>query len=167
MARRSKEEMRAEFERLSDIFEVILDFDCSRMSEAEAARKRSRVHSRERMYSWVETGKATMSEIIAGTREAINDQSEALSELLNFDDEYVSGFLAYYQRRTGRDFFEDAGNPKKIARKILKRGNIADEAEYRVLMGILNNVDQTVFKADEIDKINEMFRQFDGAHKET
>ncbi len=161
MARRSKKEMRAEFDRLSDIFEVVCEFQRSRMNPATVAEHRSLTATREKMLSWVEDGKATLSEIVAATREAINDQNEMLSESTEDGDSFALDFFAYYKERTGRDYCDDAGHPRKLARAILKRGEIIDETEFRFMNGILSNVDQMVFKGDEIDCVAEMLNRFE------
>lgn len=160
MVRRTKEEMRAEFDRLSDIFELYCEFERSKMSKERAENHRSLVTSREEMISWVEQGKATMSDIVAGTREAINDTNEMLSYSVEDRTSYASEFFAFYRERTGRDYYDDAGHPKKMARKILKRGEILDETEYRLIDGVLSNVEQTVFKDNEIARVNEMLSRF-------
>jgi hypothetical protein len=161
MVRRSKEELRAEFNRLSDIFGLFCEFERSRMSPARAAEHRSLVAGPEKMLSWVEEGKATMSQIIAGTREAINDQNEMLGYSAEAGDSFAPEFLAFYKEKTGRDYYDDAGHPRKMARMILKRNEIVDETEFRLINGIMSNVDQTVFKKDEIERIAEMLHRFE------
>lgn len=163
MPRRSKEELRAEFDRLSDIFELFLEFERSRMSEAEAAEHRSLIHTREKMLTWVEDGIDTMSGIIAGTRQAINDNNEMLTDCAEVGDPFFPEFLAFYKEKTGRDYYDDAGNPKKMARKIFKRGEISDETEFYLIMGVVNNVEQTVFNSDETVRVNQMLFQFENA----
>lgn len=161
MARRSKEEMRVEFNRLWDIFELFCEFERSRMSPARAAEHRSLVPAREKMLSWVEEGKATMSQIVAGTREAINDHNEVLGYSAEAGDSFAPEFLAFYRKKTGRDYYDDAGHPRRVARMILKRNEIVDETEFRLINGIISNVDQTVFKGDEIDRVTEMLHRFE------
>lgn len=153
--------MRAEFDRLSDIFELFCEFERSKMSPAKAAEHRSLIPTPEQMLSQIGKDGTTMSHIIAGVREAINDHNEMLTYSTETGHSFVSEFLAFYKQRTGRDYFDDAGHPKKIARKIIRRGEIIDETEFRLIMGILNNVDQTVFKGDEIDHINKMLFRFE------
>lgn len=161
MARRSKDEMRAEFSRLFDIFELFCEFERSRMSPARAAEHRSLVATREKMLSWVEEGKATMSQIVAGTREAINDQNEMLCYAAEAGDSFALEFLAFYRQKTGRDYYGDAGHPRKMARTILKRNEIVDETEFRLINGIICNVDQAVFRGDEIGRVNDMLLRFE------
>lgn len=161
MARRSKEEMRAEFNRLSDIFELFCEFQRSRMDAPRAAKQQSLIPTREKMLSWVEEGKATMSQIVAGTREAINDQNELLCYSAEAGDPFAREFLAFYKEKTGREYYDDAGHPRKIARMILKRNEIVDETEFRLVNSIICNVNQTVFKGEEIDRVTDMLRRFE------
>ena len=160
MARRTKEEMRAEFDRLSDIFELYCEFERSKMSRERSEKHRSLVISREEMISWVEQGKAKMSDIVSGTRQALNDVNEMLSYSVEDRTSYAPEFFAFYRERTGRDYYDDAGHPRKMARKILKRGEILDETEYRIIDSVLSNVEQTVFKDNEIARVNEMLSRF-------
>ena len=161
MARRSKEEMRAEFDRLSEIFELFLEFEMSKMHWEEAERTRKLVPTPEQMLAMVGVNGTTMSHIIAGTREAINDNNQCLSEMIEDGDSFAREFLAFYRARTGRDYFDDAGHPKKMARAIFKSGEIADETEFRLMMGVLNNVEQTVFKEKEVEHVSDMLYRFE------
>lgn len=163
MARRSKEEMLTEFHRLYEVFEVFCDFKRSRMSPEAAAKNRSEIPTKEQVLSLVAGKRATLSQIIAGTREAINDQNSDLSEHMEVGDEFVSELFHYYRQRTGRDYFADVGHPKTMARTILRRGKIIDETEFRLISDTLSNVDQTVFKGDEVELANQMVFRFEDA----
>lgn len=162
MARRTKEELLKEFHRLSDIFELTFEFQLSRRSEADVAWMRDSVPSRDDMLSWVERGEATLSQIVSGTREAINDNNEELSHAMQDSDPYAVEFLAFYRDRTGRDYYDDAGHPKKMARAILRRGKIEDETEWRFINGILSDTTQTTFKEKDVARLNRMLGQFEG-----
>ena len=116
MARRTREELLAEFHRLSDIFELFVEFDLSRKTESDAARYRSLIPTREDMLADVEGGGSTLSQVVAGTREAINDQNEMMGFGAEEGDPFVPEFLAFYRARTGRDYYDDAGNPRNMAR---------------------------------------------------
>ena len=95
-------------------------------------------------------------------REAKNDTDAQLSDLEDEGSPFAPAFLAFYKERTGRDYY-DAGQPKKIARRILKRGEIADEVEFRLHSGIRGNVEQTLFNDEEIDRVNDMLIRFEGS----
>lgn len=161
MARRSREELKAEFDRLYDVFELFLEFELSQVDEEHAAFRKSLVPTREQVLSLVGKDGVTMSNIVDGTRQAINDQNEMLSIAAEDGEPFASEFLEFYKARTGRNYFDDAGNLSKIARTIFKRGEIADEMEFRLLMGVLNNVEQTVFKGKEVERVSEMLYRFE------
>ena len=113
------------------------------------------------MLATVGTDGTTMSHVIAGTREAINDHNQELSDMIEDGDPFAPAFLAYYAQKTCRDYYGDAGHPKKMARAILKRGEITDETEFRLIMGVLNNVDQTIFKENEVERVGNMLYRFE------
>lgn len=130
------------------------------MTDAQAAEYSASILSREHLLSLVAKGEATMSTIVGGTREALNDINEMLGYSIEEGDTFASDFFAFYKRRTGREYYSDAGNPKKMARQILRRSKIIDATEYRFIDGILGNAEQTIFKDDELDRINDMLARF-------
>lgn len=160
MARRTKQELLAEFHRLFDIFELFVEFQIAWETERDGASLWPRVPSREDDLADVENGGATLSQSVSGLRDAVNDQNEMLGYAAEEGDPFVPKFLAFYRARTGRDYYDDAGSPRKMGRLILKRGHIADATEYRLINGILSDTTQTVFKEKEIGRVNEMLDRF-------
>lgn len=156
MARRSKQEMRAEFDRLYGIFETIVAFK-KRSVPKEHLSSFDAVPSREAMLNWVETGKATLSGLISGTNQAIHDFSCDLYEEGAFGDKKVQDFLELYSaRHDGRSYFSDVGDPIKDATKILRRGVIRNKTEWFLIKAIMDDVEQTSFTPSEQDQLSQM-----------
>jgi malate synthase len=163
MVRRGKDELLAELNRFWDI----LDASWACRSELhdtfdpELAEVLTYRPSRQSFLSVAGNGQATMSQLLAGVRQAINDESEKWGLHETRPGPEASAFLTFYEGKTGRAYFEDAGNPRKLARRIPGRGEIVNETEYDLVLGISSNVDQTVFKGQHIDRINEMMGSFE------
>jgi len=159
MARRSKAELLDEFHRLSDAFDWLWAVELGRYPEAADMPPASR----EQQLAAVEDGAATLSDIIAGTREAVSDMIRGF----NFDapdpPEAHLRFFAEYRQATGRDFFADAGRPNQRAKAILKRGQIKDDEEFRLLLDLLNDLDQKVLTSRQTDTANALLAAYEAA----
>gem|GEM_PF-6534090 len=168
MPRRTKEELKLEFERLSSIFQVIIDFE--RTETPEQAADLDLVRTKEDMLGWVASGKATLSEITRGTQMAINDFQMGLSDF-NEETHYLMSpfergpdrnkFLAFYRERTGRDFYLDVTDSKQTARSVVRRGNIKTEVEYYVVVELVNDVSQSVLSQTELVQVGDMIVEFE------
>jgi hypothetical protein len=158
MKRRTKAEILLEFHRVADVFDVAWDIQCEIYPEFRATRHL--VASREKMLGWVDDGKATASQILAGCRQALND----FFEMHDFDDpdRDPSGavFLREYRLRTGREFFDDAGRPWILVSRVLARGHINDETEYQLLNAICASGDQKRFSQGDITKAELLLLKF-------
>jgi len=159
--RRTSQEVIEEFHRLYDCFEVISEcmFGDGGIPGMESALENT--IPRARMLQFVDEKKVTASEIVSGTREALNDTTEELLILQEDNPEDVKRILANYRKRTGRDYWQDAGHPKKMINAILKRGTIADETEFRLVNAYLGNLDQTVMTPKQVEKANEILAHFE------
>lgn len=163
MARRTKDELLAEFHRLYDIFETADEFRLRRLGVADAERDRGFTPTRERMLTQLGQQGVTLSQLIAGTREAINDTSEMYGDPDDSRNGEARAFHAFYRERTGRDWFADAGNPAKMARAILQRGRIRDETEWRLLTAVLADTEQTVLAGADAARAEAMLTAFEDA----
>lgn len=161
MARRSKEELLSEFHRLCDILDVCIEFMKDMAALHGIPDHTDALQPRDYWLAQVGKNGTTLTDLISGTQQAINDQSEELGYWLEDEPAIAAKFLSVYKQRTGRDYFVDAGNPKKLARKLLKRNEIQSESEYYLLTGILSDVEQTVFDHKDIEKINQMLVKFE------
>lgn len=106
-------------------------------------------------------GGPTLSQLLAGMRQAINDIGEGLTHGLEANDPDARAFLAHYRERTGREWWADAGDPATMARAILRRGRIRDETEWHLLDGILGDVDQRALSEQEAARAGDLLRAFE------
>lgn len=161
MPRRSKEEILQEFHRLSDAFEAALDMQeklCPKWRE-----ERCLVLSRGDMLKHVENGKATASQILSGTREAVSDLIGGMGLDSADPPPFAAAFLSDYRRTTGRDFFADAGRPHQRVKSLHKRGTVKSDEEFRLLMGVLNDTDQNILTSRQVEKANAMLLAYEAA----
>ena len=101
------------------------------------------------------------SELLTGLQQAVNDFTLGLQEGIKNGDPDAVSLLSRYKKETGRNFFHDAGNPRKVVIKILKRGTIANETEFYLLKELLSDGDQTVFSAIQTTRAIEMIDCFE------
>lgn len=160
MVRRTKQEMLEEFDRIFNIYELIQEFIRSQSSPIQL-QLLTRKPTRDQMLAQVGTNGISLSALILGVRSAISEHSDDLRECIEDGDEFASDFFKFYREKTGRNYFHDAGNPTKIARQILKRGQIRNEIEFRLITDVLNDVEQAVFNPDEISLVNSMMERFE------
>jgi len=165
MARRSKAEMVAEFERLYSVFSVIVDFEALDNPEM-----REVVASREAMLGWVESGTATLSEIIAGVQVPINEFRFGLRRYTEAEKRRLApaergpdmdAFLAFYRERKGLSFLADVADPIETAKQVMKRGKVRGEVEYYLMAEFLNDLDQTVFDGGKLALLENMTTDFE------
>ncbi|MEM9971146.1 MAG: hypothetical protein AAF762_08610, partial [Pseudomonadota bacterium] len=94
--------------------------------------------------SWLELvdeGKATISQLIAGTKEALNDMSPRGSSYPS-EAAYETRFLQEYENITGRSFWSDYPKPQAQLKAIRARGAIADNTEARLVQDRLSDADE-------------------------
>lgn len=158
MARRSKEQMLAEFHRIYDVSEVLFDIGCEiGLYDAE---DRKLLISRARYLELVKNREATLSQCISGIMQAINDfvllPSDASTE-----EVALHGYVRHrYKEMTGSNLFSDLEDPVSLAKKIVKKAKITTDEEHYVLKEILIAVDQTVFSSDETIRAEEMLSEY-------
>ena len=157
MPRRSKAELLAEYHRLCDAVEISHEALCRMEPEW---RQFPGPTPREVYLSLVDRGETTLSECIAGAREALTDLAPRGSP---YPEEAAreARFLALYTEVSGRSYWEDCTRPGAQAKAILRRGYLADETEWRLLESILADVSQTILNARGIEKANEMLSEFE------
>lgn len=120
------------------------------------------VTSSERMLEWVEEGQATLSQIIAGTQQAIKDFNVTLVEDASNGGSLVQRFATFYRNRNdGREYFSDVANPRKLAAKILQRGKLKNDTEWYLLKELTTAADQTLFTPAETDTIDRMLATYE------
>jgi hypothetical protein len=147
--RRSHEELIAEFHRLCDAFDC--NDECAYLGYSDPERiggNRMGPYPREKALSWLAAKTATPSQIVAGARKALSDLSIGLLDVLRNDPMRFRTILERYRTRTARDYFEDAGHPKKMLKVLLRRDRLFDEAEYRLLDAFLNDMSSSMSDAE-------------------
>lgn len=159
MARRSRQELIEEVHRLSDTFETAMDILCEIDPRWQA--DRHLVIPRENMVSAIEQGRATPSEILAGLRAGLSD----LVGHPQFGDpqrDPVGAEMARrYRDRTGRSLLTDAGDPRRVARQVLRRGLIRDDDEARLISGYLADTTGGLFTPDQRDRATALLRDYE------
>jgi len=141
--RRTRNELEAEFFRLYEVCEIADEFSHKRGLDGDWTPPKSPT-AREWMEGCLRQG-ATMSQIVAGAWEAVDDNLAMFEEL-------SKDFVAFYNERTGRDFYREFSDPARRAKAILKRGRIEDDTEFRLLTEILSNVEQTIFTPRQAER---------------
>lgn len=105
MERPSDSHLLAEFHRLFDVFDTVLDILCELSVDWNA--RRHYVTSRAQTLAWVDEGKCSLSEILSGTQDALDD---AISEFDFTRPDYNpegAALLARYSEITQQNFFDD------------------------------------------------------------
>jgi len=161
MARRNADEILAEFHRLSDIFDLFNEFVAIQKGPVAGAEYLSSILTREQSLYAVARKETTLSQITSGTRQAVNDQNVVLADIAEEGDPFATDFFEFYKTRTGRNYYDDAGCIKKMARAIFRRGEIADETEYYLLKEFLIDTMQSVFKPKELKALSLMMASYE------
>jgi hypothetical protein len=161
VARRSKEELIAEFHRLYDLFETLTACQEPLFDPDDFKWFNEHVPTREHMLECLADGKVTASELVQGTQQGVNDYLSDIEGALEDEPEKAKLVLVAYKERTGRNLFDDVGNPKKTAKLIFKRGKIENDTEFYLLKEVMSNVDQTVFKELQATKAYAMLDEYD------
>lgn len=161
MAQRTKAELLAEARRIGALYDAWREFQLTYGPPERAARMRETTCPSEQWFAGAGRGGPTLSQLIEGTRQAVNDASETITDAVEQGWPEGKGFLNFYRARTGRDWYDDAGDPAKASRAILKRGRIRNETEWYVLEGILTRADQAVFDPEEVERLGAMRRAFE------
>ncbi|MEC3859830.1 hypothetical protein VK792_00915 [Mesobacterium sp. TK19101] len=160
MARRTKEELLAEFHRLSGVFETACDIQCD--LDPDFQKTRHLIITRDQMLGWHDAGTATASTILSGVREGLNDISTGVMVALSENASSGRRFLDRYSARTGRDFFDDAGRPDAAIKAILARGRILDDTEYRLLSDALADTGNTLLTQKQTTKAETLMASYAG-----
>ncbi|MEL6642514.1 MAG: hypothetical protein AAFQ79_01155 [Pseudomonadota bacterium] len=158
MARRSSQEILASIERLTELVRVYEQWD----DHYHGARPEP---YDEMTIDWCierlrEEG-IRNSGIEIGLKENLREIGEHILDIQRYVPHEAESFLAYYRERTGRDFWSDIENPHKAAKAIVRRGSIREESEFRLLMSILSDTEQTVFKGADVDRVNKLLLDFE------
>lgn len=171
MKRRSSEEVLAEFHRLSDVFEPIVEcwsanweFEPGMPTRDELL---SSIPKRETLVAKLERGDATAGELLAMVQTGLDDLSTTFAMGWAAREATASAVLDCYRAKTGRGFFEDAGHPDRLARSILRRGHIEDEAQYRLLMELVSAGGANLLTRAQTAKAKRLMAAFeDTAHED-
>ncbi len=151
MARRTKAELIAEIDRLYDCMDVIIDVTNEVLPvDMRSVTDKSSLIPRASYHAWVAEKKCTASEAVRGLQEGLSFFSGGLTDLLEKAPDLGNAVLDRYRDVTGRDYWADAGDPRRMVRAILKRGDIRNDAEFRLLNGFLADLDNTTL--DDADR---------------
>ncbi|WP_138919461.1 hypothetical protein [Oceanicola sp. S124] len=82
-------------------------------------------------------GRRNASSVLSGTREALSDMGLALMDLERRDPESATQVAQAYAAATGRDVWADTLTPVRRSKAILKRGQIANAEEARLISGLV------------------------------
>lgn len=107
MARRTKQEVLAEFHHLRDCFDAFLTAFAPNWSSEDAAFMQSHIITRDEMLSWIDKGKTTASGVVAGVKAGIADWKLALRDLERYHPEKAQIFHDSYVDLRGKRFLDD------------------------------------------------------------
>lgn len=159
--RRTPEQLEEEFNRLYDCFETMTDCMFNADGSYWTTGGGRHVVTCDGMLAWVGQKKATRSQIVSGVREALNDTSEQLTHWLDDYPERAADALRKYRDRTGRDYWQDSGLPRKFVRRMLKRGRVLDDTEFRLLNSVVSDLDQKMLTAEEVENAASLLWDFE------
>ena len=163
MARRTKEQLIAEIERIDAILRLQEEFRLEQPPRGpeEAGSMAFVLPSRE---EWMAMGAAHgFSQVLRGWEEALSDAVRwTLREDLKYGEaDYARAFQAFYKARTGRELRDDLHDPGRIAKAALRRGRVKDHSEYVTLREILNDGDQAILSARQAEKAEALMRDWE------
>lgn len=161
--RRTREEMLAEFHRLYDCFEC-LDQTINRLFPSPPELQLTGPISRDEMLSFVQNGKATLSQICSGAREGINDSLDVWQDLQDEDHAKADLFLQTYKALSGHDLWEDVDTPKTVVKALLKNGNLHSAEEFRLLKAQLDD-QRTTLSGKDRNKAEGMLAEFEDSYQ--
>lgn len=163
MARRTKDQLIAEIERVDAIIRLEREFRLAQMEPGSPDHEAMAFAFPDRD-QWMAMGEAHgFSQILRGWEEALSDSVRWMLrvDLTHGDAEYAQAFQAFYKARTGRELSEDLHDPGRVAKAALRRGRVKDHAEYVTLREILNDVDQAILSARQAEKAEALMRDWE------
>ena len=161
MARRTKTELVAEFNRLYSVFETLLAcLGPFHDDPKDHAIMMDSVTPRWAMLDALDQKTATASEILAGVQAGLNDLLAQVEYGLKHAPDRAVKILTHYTEKTGRDLFQDVRKPSDLAKQAIKRGQIVTDTEYEVLIECLSQTDQTAITGAEFNRTNDMLAQY-------
>ena len=119
------------------------------------------VPSREHVLGSVSNGKATISDIISGVQQGLNDTLGELAEALQDQPQGAQQVLECFEEKTGKKLFDVVDSPYKLAAAIVQRGHIETDTEFYLLKEIMSKVDQAVFKEPQARKADKMLDTYE------
>lgn len=147
--RSSQAELVSEFHRLCDVFDCM--DECAYLGHDDPERfggHRFGPIERQAALASVATKASTPAQIVSGVREALNDCSLGLLDVLRQNPRRLRTILDSYRSKTGREYFDDAGHPKKLLKALLRRNKLNDETEYRLLHAFLCESSSSMTEAE-------------------
>jgi hypothetical protein len=160
MARRSSEELLAEFHKRYDILEAIRECFMPSVNFFSTPEENGNTQ-REGMLRAVETGETTLSQVISGINMAIVDMFGFVEDIIECDSAHVKVALACYKAKTGRDYWSDEANPKALLKAIIKRGLISDDEEFYLVKELTYSVGQKMITQKQLEKAYSMLDQYE------
>jgi len=160
MARRTKEEVIAEFKRLYHCFEDMID-QINAHGPADVYHDKSMLIPLSAYLEGIENGEFTASEALAGAKEGVDGNGLFLLEEIEKDPDAVAAMLKGYHEKTGRDYWSDAGDPKKAVKAVLKRGYAETEDEYYLIKEVVCDVDNSLIANRDRPKAERIMDDFE------
>ena len=110
---------------------------------------------------WIESGKVTASQAVGAMQEALNEHGLALLEWTEEEPQTAQAVLESYRSRTGRCFWQDAGDTKRAIAAILKTKMVRNEAEYYLLKEIQIDVSSSLIQDNDRELAEHLLREFE------
>lgn len=163
MARRSKEELIAELRRGFRAVQVFSEIH----AEEDPENGMRMLDDLPDIDAWISGCLAqggTLGQLLAGVMEEVNGYLVHFRTARHAQEvAHSQKLLARYKEKTGQDFLAQFADPLKTVKSILRRGIILHEADYRIVMEILNDTTQTTYDDGQIAKLNSAVSAFEAS----
>ncbi|MVO15079.1 hypothetical protein [Parasedimentitalea huanghaiensis] len=164
--RRTREELRAEFIRMLDIWTHVRSFLLLQMQDIDGMDPDQDLPTSDALLDKFDNGPGTSSQHLCGLQQALNNWLVGLPNALKHGEATATAFLARYTSASGRDFFDDMGDPKRKLQMIMNRGQLQDEDDYHLLKNALDDAPD-ILPAKDIHRANDLLGSYESQKRGT
>ena len=107
--------------------------------------------------------RTVLKEIRRWYSHAASDIQYMQTKLESDEAQKFTDYLAQFRRDVGFDLFSESGLVLKVAHKVLKRGRLVNEEEWRLLKEVRDDLSQSILTDQEALEISDLMDQFEGA----
>jgi len=160
MPRRTKEELIATLKTKYQIFDTMADC-IDACGPEDIVMGKDMFTPLQSYLDWIDSGECTASQAVGAMQEALNEHGLFLLELIDERPAYAEAILNEYQSRTGRDFWQDADNPKRAIAAILATQSLKTEADYYLLKEAVVDMSSTVLRQKDRPLAEQLLHGFE------